>query len=97
MQERVVGRTTSDGVRVDSYTLHFIDRVMGKTAEPHEGTREATTIEAVNEALVKPEKITERRMTDGDVRRTYRGGKANVTVSVRDHRLIQANPRGGKK
>lgn len=59
--------------------------------------REATTIEAVNEALVKPEKIAERRMADGDVRRTYRGGKANVTVGVRDHRLIQANPRGRQK
>ncbi|ERL19806.1 prevent-host-death family protein [Oribacterium sp. oral taxon 078 str. F0263] len=97
VQERVVGCTTSDGVRIDSYALHFIDRVIGQTAEPHEGMREATTIEAVNEALAKPEKITERIMADGDVRRTYRGEKANVTISVRDHRLIQANPRGGKK
>lgn len=92
----VLNRTTSDGVRIDSYALHFIDRVIGQTAEPHEGMREATTIEAVIEALTKPKKITERMMADGDVRRTYRGGKANIPISVRDHRLIQEDPRGGK-
>lgn len=92
----MLNRTTSDGVRIDSYALHFIDRVIGQTAEPHEGMREATTIEAVIEALTKPKKITERMMADGDVRRTYRGGKANIPISVRDHRLIQEDPRGGK-
>lgn len=95
VKARVVGQTTADGVRVDSYATHFIDRVVGQVADPHPDMREATTIEAVNDAIANPEKITERTLADGDVRRTYKGEKAFVTLSVRDHRLIQANPRGG--
>lgn len=97
VQARVVGRITSDGVRIDSYATHFIDRVIGQTADPHEGMREGATIEIVNDAMANPEKITERTLADGDVRRTYKGAGAFVTVSVRDNRLIQANPRGGQK
>ena len=97
VQARVVGQTTADGVKIESYATHFIDRVIGQTAEPHEGMREATSIEAVNDAMANPEKITERTLADGDVRRTYKGAGAFVTVSVRDNRLIQANPRGGQK
>lgn len=97
VKARVVGRTTADGVRVDSYATHFIDRVIGEVADPHPGKREAVSIKAINEAMASPMEITERIMADGDVRRTYRGETANVTVSVRDHRLIQANPRGGRK
>ena len=97
VKARVVGQTTADGVRVDSYATHFIDRVIGEVADPHPGKREAVSIKAINEAMASPMEITERIMADGDVRRTYRGETANVTVSVRDHRLIQANPRGGRK
>ena len=97
VRARVVGQTTTDGVKIESYATHFIDRVIGQTAEPHEGMREATSIEAVNDAMANPEKITERTLADGDVRRTYKGAGAFVTVSVRDNRLIQANPRGGQK
>lgn len=97
VQARVVGRITSDGVRIDSYATHFIDRVIGQTADPHEGMREGATIEIVNDAMANPEKITERTLADGAVRRTYKGAGAFVTVSVRDNRLIQANPRGGQK
>ena len=97
VRARVVGHTTSDGVRIDDYATHFIDRVIGQTAEPHEGMREGATIEAVNDAMANPEKITERTLADGDIRRTYKGARAFVTVSVRDNKLIQANPRGGQK
>ena len=95
VKARVLGRTTADGVRIDDYATHFIDRVIGQTAEPHEGMREGTTIEAVNDALAHPKQTTERTTPSGDVRRTYTGATANVTVSVRDKKLIQANPRGG--
>ena len=97
VKARVLGRTTADGVRIDDYATHFIDRVIGQTAEPHEGMREAATVEAVNDAMANPEKITGRTTPGGDVRRTYCGVGAYVTVSVRDKKLIQANPRGGQK
>ena len=97
VKARVLGRTTADGVRIDDYATHFIDRVIGQTAEPHEGMREAATVEAVNDAMANPEKITGRTTPGGDVRRTYCGAGAYVTVSVRDKKLIQANPRGGQK
>ena len=93
----MLGRTTADGVRIDDYATHFIDRVIGQTAEPHEGMREAATVEAVNDALAHPKQTTERTTPGGDVRRTYCGAGAYVTVSVRDKKLIQANPRGGQK
>lgn len=97
VKARVLGRTTADGVRIDDYATHFIDRVIGQTAEPHEGMREATSVEAVNDALAHPKQTTERTTSDGDVRRTYKGTTANVTVSVRDNCLIQANPGGSRK
>lgn len=87
----MLGRTTTDGVRIDDYATHFTDRVIGQTAEPHEGMREAATVEVVNDAMANPEKITERTTSDGDARRTYRGASAYVPVSVRDNFLIQAN------
>ena len=39
-----------------------------------------------------------RETDDGDIRQTYFGEKSNVTVSIRDKRVIQVNPRkkGGK-
>lgn len=96
VQARVVGQTTSDGVKIESYATHFIDRVIGQTAEAHEDMRQGVSIERVLDAL-QSEDTTTRTMADGDIRRTYRGTTTNVTISVRDHRLIQANPRGGKK
>lgn len=96
IRTQVVGQTTADGVKIESYATHFIDRVIGQTAEPHEGMRQGVTLDRVLEAL-QSEDISTRTMADGDVRRTYKGTDTNVTVSVRDHRLIQANPRGGRK
>ena len=96
IQTQVVGQITADGVKIESYATHFIDRVIGQTAEPHEGMRQGVTLDRVLEAL-QSEDISTRTMADGDVRRTYKGTDTNVTVSVRDHRLIQANPRGGRK
>ena len=43
------------------------------------------------------DKTTDRTTADGDVRRTYRGSGAYVTISVRDNIVIQANPKGGQK
>lgn len=96
IQTQVVGKTTADGVKIESYATHFIDRVIGQTAEPHEGMRQGVTLDRVLEALQSEETST-RTMADGDIRRTYRGTDTNVTVSVRDNRLIQVNPRGGRK
>jgi hypothetical protein len=96
IQTQVIGQTTADGVKIGSYATHFIDRVIGQTAEPHEGMRQGVTLDRVLEALQSDETST-RTMADGDIRRTYKGIDTNVTVSMRDNRLIQANPRGGRK
>ena len=96
IQMQVIGQTTADGVKIEFYATHFIDRVIGQTAEPHEGMRQGVTLDRVLEALQSDETST-RTMADGDIRRTYKGIDTNVTVSVRDNRLIQANPRGGRK
>lgn len=95
IQERIVGQTTVDGVKIESFATHFIDRVIGQTSEPHQGMREGVAIEKVLETLQSEIALT-KTMANGDVRRTYTSAEANVTISVRGQRMIQTNPRRKK-
>lgn len=99
IQNRMVGVTTSTGVRIESYATHFVDRVIGQTSTPHEGMRLGVSIDDALDALQNPVRlVATRTMADGDTRQTFYSEKAAVTISSRDKRLIQTNPwkRGGK-
>ncbi len=48
-------------------------------------------------ALLKPDAIGPDEVIRNDLRRTYYGKKAIVTISVAQKRLIQVNPRGLKQ
>ena len=90
----IVGQTTSNGVKIESFTTHFIDRIIGQTSDPHEGMRQGVTVEQALDALLHPVKIKPVvEYADGDRRQTFIGEYASVAVSIRDHRLIQTNPR----
>ena len=92
----LVGATAKTGITIESYTTHFIDRVIGQTSTSHEGMRRGVNVFDVLDALKNPEKIgSVRYMDDGDIRQTLFGSRAVVTFSVRDKRLIQTNPRNG--
>ena len=98
IKSALVGQTTSTGVEIRSFATHFIDRIIGQTSDAHENMRQGVPIESVLDAIKNPVKIGEpKTMSDGDVRQTFYGNHAMVTLSIRDRRLIQTNPQKGKK
>ena len=91
---KLVGITTKSGVVIESFAPHFIDRVIGQTADPHEGMRQGVKIEDALDALLNPIYIGPlQTRADGDIRQKLTGKRASVVFSVRDKRLIQTNPR----
>ena len=69
IDETLVGMTTVDGVVLESYATHFIDRVIGQTSTSHQGMRLGVPVEEAERSLRYPHHITERVMPDGDIRR----------------------------
>lgn len=95
VQKNIIGQTTSTGVRLESFALHFIDRLIGQTSEPHPGKRLGVSVEDALDALINPVSVSDvRTLTNGDKRQTFYGKSATVAISSRDHLLIQTNPRG---
>lgn len=95
IQKRIVGTTTSTGITIGSFTNHFIDRIIGQTSTPHPGMRCGVSIEDALDALQNPKSVgVTRVLEDGDIRQTLAGAKADVTISIRDKRIIQTNPNG---
>ena len=93
IQQVMVGQKTSTGVEIESFSTHFIDRVIGQVAEPHPGKRTGVSVEVALAALQNPVKLGEiRTISESDVRQTFFGEKATVTIAVNDGRLIQTNP-----
>ena len=97
IQKRIVGTTTSTGVTIESFSTHFVDRVIGQTSTPHTGMRCGVSIEDALDALKNPDKIgSVRYLDDGDIRQTFYGKNASVALSIRDKRVIQTNPRSDR-
>lgn len=97
IRDRIVGVTTSTGVKIESFSTHFVDRVIGQTSTSHPGMRCSVSVEDALDALMNPVDIgSVRHLDDGDVRQTLRGKNASVAISIRDKRLIQTNPRRKK-
>lgn len=95
IQKRIVGTTTSTGITIGSFANHFIDRIIGQTSTPHPGMRCGVSIEDALDALQNPKSVgVTRVLEDGDIRQTLAGAKADVTISIRDKRIIQTNPNG---
>lgn len=97
LKSELVGVTAKNGVTIESFSTHFIDRIIGQTSTPHAGMRCGVPIEDALDALVNGEPVGEiRKLANGDVRQTLRGTQAEVAISVRDKRVIQTNPRRKK-
>lgn len=98
IQKTLVGQMTSTGVEIQSFATHFIDRVIGQSSDAHVGMRQGVPIADVLDALKNPVDLGEvKELSNGDIRQTFYGKRAMVTISIRDHRLIQTNPQKGKK
>lgn len=91
---RVVGVTAPNGTTIESFTTHFIDRVIGQTSTPHPGMRCGVPIDDTFEALTNGKLVgAPRILLDGDIRQKFRGINAEIVISVRDRRVIQVNPK----
>ncbi|MDD3231725.1 MAG: phage minor capsid protein [Oscillospiraceae bacterium] len=94
IEQKIVGVTTSTGVTIESFATHFIDRIIGQTSTPHSDMRCGVTVDAALDTLKSPIKLgAVRTLDNGDIRQTLYGQHATVTLSIRDKRLIQTNPR----
>lgn len=96
LKESVIGTVTPTGVKIESYATHFIDRVIGQTSTTHPGMRCGVSVEDIVDALVNPiSKDPICNMENGDIRQRIYGATASVVISIRDKKLISANPTGG--
>lgn len=94
ISDKIVGQITSEGVVIESFTTHFIDRTIGQCADPHKGMRQGTPVDYSLDALLNPVKpVKIQHVANDDIRQVYYGKKAKVVISVRDKKLIQANLR----
>lgn len=92
--ERVVGVTAPNGTTIESFTTHFIDRLIGQTSTPHPDMRCGVSIDDAFEALANGKPVgAPRALPDGDIRQKIRGNNAEIVISVRDRRIIQTNPK----
>lgn len=102
VEAKLVGITTADGEKIESYASHFINRVIGQYAEIEKGRSNArlgVSVDKVKVILTEPDAISEPQKFEEDngttdVRQVYhKKGFGAVTISLRDHRLIQVMPK----
>ena len=94
VESNIVGEFTSTNIQVEGYVSHFVDRIIGQSADAHPGKRQGVLIQDALDAIQNPvAPPTTKVMADGDVRQTFMGENAKVTISIRDKILIQTNPR----
>lgn len=91
VESQLVGLVTSDGVTIEGYVTHFIDRIIGQTSDSHTGMRQGVSIEAVKSTLLNADKTHETKHKSGALSRKYKSTSAMVTVNPVTGRLIQAN------
>lgn len=102
VEEKLIGLEIG-GVKMESYTPHFINRVIGQVSEDKPKKRRGVPVSVIAEDLENSVSISEKHeilMPDGtkDIRRSILCQRSKITVSVRDCRYIQVNPkRGGGK
>lgn len=93
IEAQLVGLTTKDGVVIRGYATHFVDRIIGQTADPRPGMRQGVSIDAVKEALQSAERIQVSKHKSGKIGHRYYGKEANAIVNPNTGLLIQANPK----
>ena len=97
VEAKLVGITTADGEKIESYASHFINRAIGQYAETEKGrphARIGTSVDKVKAILTEPDMISEPKEINDDLRKVYfKKGFGYATISIQDHRLIQVAPR----
>ena len=91
VEDKVIGLKTFDGIPIESYTIHFIDRVIGQTSTRHKGMRMGVKVSDVCGAL-KNGTVEKDYVIRDDYRRQYIGESCSVAVSIIEQKIIQVNP-----
>ena len=91
IDEKLVGLTTSNGIKITGKSKHFISRVIGSI----EQRRSGVDIQAVSEALTDPNAIVYPVKTyrDGSTSQKFRYSGVEVSVNPYTGNLIQTNPK----
>lgn len=91
IDEKLVGKTTSNGIIITGKAEHFISRVIGSIAQRRSGVE----IDDVLQALQMPEEIRPIKVCENGRSQKFKGKKCYVTVNPDTGILIQTNPRSG--
>lgn len=91
IDEKLVGLTTSNGIKITGKSIHFISRVIGSI----EQRRSGVDIKTVSEALTDPNAIVYPVKTyrDGSTSQKFRYSGVEVSVNPYTGNLIQTNPK----
>ena len=93
VERSVVGQTVQGGRTVKGYATHFIDRVIGQTADIHSGKRKGVPIADVLDALQYPVSIgAVVTREDGQRSVKYIGARCEVVLNPDTNIVIQTNP-----
>ena len=96
--EKIVNVPNKGQFEIESFTTHFIDRVIGQTSTSHEGMRLGATVEQVIDTLNNPIKVTTPKIVNMkdrlDERINIIGKSCSVIYSKTENKLIQATSFG---
>lgn len=97
IQEKLVGQTTANGITIEHFTTHFIDRVIGQAAGDYKGKRRGVMVEDALSALKFPIQIgLEQERSDGKRSIKFTGETCEITVNPESQTLVQVNPKKGR-
>lgn len=89
IDEELVGIETANGIKIQSKSYHFIDRVIGSIHQKRNGVQ----IKDIVEALTNPDEITSiAEGANGRSQKYILKGKCSVAINPDTGRLIQVNP-----
>lgn len=103
IERDIVGITTKNGIIINNYSTHFIDRVIGEFEDSNyiqTGKRKGVKLDDVIDSLINPIQIGEVQVRQGVFKSILlTGDKCGVSINPDTGTLIQTNPirkKGGK-
>lgn len=87
VEDKVIGLKTFDGIPIESYATHFINRVIGQTSTQHKEMRQGVKVSDVCEAL-KNGTVEKDYVIRNDYRRQNIGESCSVAVSISEQKII---------
>ena len=89
VERKLIGTTTADGIVIDGYVTHFLDRIIGS----YEQNREPVGINHIVDALLNPQEILRKRPRNGMASDIYVTPHCKVAVNPDRKLIIQVTPK----